>query len=236
MVRRFVRKRFSRKIRIKDLPKEEQPQERLIRQGVDALSDAELLAVIIRIGNERENALELSRRILKKFNIKNLSGVSFNQIKKFGNLTNAKASQILACFELARRLAAFKEREKPVIKEVKDVVDFLVPKMRHLNKEVFKGIYLDSRNRFIKEEVLFVGTLNESLIHPREIFKTALVEGATAVILAHNHPSGDPEPSKEDIRVTKKMIRIGELMDILVLDHIIIGDNRYVSMKEKNYI
>jgi len=218
----------------KTLPQEDMPREKLNKYGAKVLTDSELLAIILRTGNKQEDVFKLSKKLLAKHNLKSLSRIRINSLKKELGIGDAKASQIISCFELGRRLAAFKEDKKPIIKEAKDIVKIFMPEMSSLKKEHFKGIYLDSRRRVLKEETIFIGSLNESVIHPREIFQIALNENAAALILLHNHPSGDPSPSKFDINVTKELVEAGKILGIEVLDHIIIGSKKYFSFKEKS--
>lgn len=223
------------KLKIKDLPLEERPRERLIKYGPKALSNSELLAIILRNGSKKENVLELSKRLLKEDNIKSLSRKRINSLKNNLGIGTAKACQIIACFELGRRLAAFKDTSTPMINNVQDIAKIFMVEMSSLKKEHFKGIFLDSRKRIIKDETIFIGSLNASIIHPREIFQVALEEGSAAVILLHNHPSGNPEPSDDDIKITKQLVKAGEILGIEVLDHIIIGNKKYFSFREKGY-
>ena len=173
---------------------------------------------------------------MNEYNIKSLSRIGINNLKKTLGIGEAKACQIIACFELGRRLAAFKEVKKPIIRKAKDIAKLFVPELSFLKKEHFKAVYLNSRKRIIREETIFIGSLNESVVHPREIFQIALDENAAALILLHNHPSNDPAPSNFDIKITKELIKAGNILGIEVLDHIIIGGNRYASLKEKGLI
>ncbi len=218
------------------MPLVDKLRETMLKNGPKALSDSELLAIILRTGNKRENVINVANRLFSKYNVKSLSRISIGSLKKELGIGEAKACQIIACFELGRRLARFKEDKKLVIKNAKDIAKVFIPEMSSLKKEHFKGIYLDSRKKIIKEETIFIGSLNESVIHPREIFQIALNENAAALILIHNHPSGNPKPSKEDIEITKKLIEAGDILGIPVLDHIIIGDKKYFSMREKGLI
>ena len=223
-------------MKIKKLPSDERPREKLIKHGPRTLTNSELLAIILRTGNKKESVLELSNKFFKKYNLKSLSRLKTSTLKKQLGIGDAKACQIMACFELGKRLSAFKEGKKPVIRNAKDIAKLFIPEMLALEKEHFKGIYLDSRKRIIKQENIFIGSLNESVVHPREIFKIALDENAAAIILLHNHPSGDPSPSDFDIEITRELIKAGELLGIQVLDHIIIGGKKYVSLKDKGVI
>jgi DNA repair protein RadC len=223
------------KLKIKDFPIDERPRERLIKAGPKPLSDAELLAVILRTGNKKENVLELAKRLINEYNLKTLSRIRVNSLKKIFGIGEAKACQIIACFEIGRRTACLKNGRCKKINSAKDIANRLMAELSNLKKEYFIGIFLDSRKKIIKKETIFIGSLDSSIIHPREIFKIALAESAAAVILIHNHPSGDPIPSQEDIEITKQIIKAGEIIGIQVLDHIIIGDRKYISLKEKEY-
>jgi len=223
-------------MKIKTLPSDERPREKLIKHGSKTLTNSELLAIILRTGNKKESVLEISNKFFKKYNLKSLSRVKIAGLKKQLGVGDAKACQIMACFELGKRLSAFNEDKKPFVNTAKDIAKLFIPEMGSLEKEHFKGIYLDSRKRMIKQETIFVGSLNESVIHPREIFKIALDENAAAIILLHNHPSGDPNPSSFDIEITKELIEAGNILGIEILDHIIIGGNKYLSFKEKGII
>lgn len=224
------------KLKIKDLPPEERPRERLSKYGPKTLSNAELLALILGNGSKKECVLELSRKLLKENTIKTLSRKRVNALKSNLGIGEAKACQIIACFELGRRLAAFKEQTNPTINNAKDITKIFMPELYSLKKEHFKTIFLDSRQKVIKDETIFIGSLNASIVHPREIFQAALEEGAAGIILLHNHPSGNPDPSEEDIEITKQLVKAGEILGIEVLDHIIIANKRYFSFKEKGYL
>jgi DNA repair protein RadC len=224
------------KIKILDMQKEERPRERLIKNGASALSDSELLAIILRTGSKKENVINLSQRILGEYNIKQLSQINLTQLMKIHGIKESKATQISACFEIARRLESFNSVEKPKISSPEDVYRRLFPRMREQKKEMFIELCLDTKNQILKEEVISVGSLNANVVHPREVFKLALTESAAHIIVAHNHPSGDPTPSREDIEITKKLVETGTIMGITVLDHVIIGDGRHFSMKEAGHI
>jgi len=231
----YINKNYFKSMKIKSLPLDDRPREKLIKHGAENLTNSELLAIILRVGNKKENVLDLSNKLFNKYNIRSLSRVEISKLKKEMGIGNVKACQIIACFELGRRLAAFK-KEIPMINEAKDIARIFMPEMSALKQEHFKGIYLNSRKRIIKEETIFVGSLNESVIHPREIFKIALDENAAALILLHNHPSGDPTPSEFDIEVTKELVKAGDILGIKVLDHVILGENKYLSFKEEGLI
>jgi len=224
------------KIRILDMQKEERPRERLLKNGASALSDSELLAIILRTGSKNENVINLSQRILGEYNIKQLSQINITQLMKVHGIKESKAAQISACFEIARRLESFNSAEKPKISSPEDVYRRLFPRMREQKKEMFIELCLDTKNHILKEEVISLGSLNANVVHPREVFKLALTESAAHIIVAHNHPSGDPAPSREDIEITKKLVETGNIMGLTVLDHVIIGDGRHFSMKEAGHI
>ncbi|AKB32451.1 DNA repair protein RadC [Methanosarcina siciliae HI350] len=224
------------KVRIHDLPEEERPRERLIRNGPESLSNAELLGIILRTGSREENVISLCSRILKEYNIKQLSLANVSRLTQVHGVGKAKAAQIAAVFELARRLEIFVEEPKRKICSPRDVYSLMYPRMREQKKEKFITLYLDTKNQILKEEVVSIGSLNASIVHPREVFKSALLESSASVIMVHNHPSGDPSPSREDIMVTEKLVEGGKLLGIDILDHIIIGDGRYVSLKDEGFV
>ncbi len=224
------------KVKIHDLPEEERPRERLVRNGPESLSNAELLAIILRTGSRAENVVSMSSRILSEYSIKQLSLANIKRLMQIHGIGEAKASQISAVFELARRLETFVEEPKRKVRSPKDVYTLMYPKMREQKKERFITLYLDTKNQILKEETVSIGSLNASIVHPREVFKSALMESSASVIMIHNHPSGDPSPSREDIMVTEKLVEGGKLLGIDVLDHIIIGDGRYVSLKDEGFV
>lgn len=223
-------------VRIHDMPSEDRPRERLLKHGPGFLSNAELLSVILRTGSKDENVVSMSSRILSEYNLKQLSQANISQLTKIRGIGPAKATQIAAVFELARKLEIFTDDPKRKIRSANDVYSLLYPRHRELKKEHLTALYLDTKNNIIKEEVISIGSLNANIVHPREVFKSALMESSASVILTHNHPSGDPAPSREDIAVTEKLVEGGKILGISVLDHVIIGDGMYVSLKEEGYI
>jgi DNA repair protein RadC len=223
----------ERKYKIKDLPKIERPREKLMRYGPEKLSNSELLAIILRSGTKEENVVELANKILKRFSANELPNLTFNDLKDYPGLGPAKACEIIACFELGKRLLKDKKAEiyltpREVWKELKDLRDH--------KKEHFVIFYLDSRNQEIRREIISVGSLNANLVHPREVFEPAVRNLAAQIILAHNHPSGDPTPSEDDLEITKRLIEAGKILGIEVIDHIIIAKNGFLSFREKNLI
>jgi DNA repair protein RadC len=218
-------------MRIKDISLENRPRERLEKQGAASLSDAELLAVILKTGNKKENVIDMSNRLISKYGVDKLSSCSLKELQEINGIGKAKASQILALFEFNKRHNLAKQNGKP-IKSAKDVYEYASAKLDGMSQEFFMILHLDSKNRIVKNETVSIGTLNASLIHPREVFKSAIRESANSIILVHNHPSGDPQPSKEDEEITERLFDAGELLNIKVLDHVIIGNEKYYSFKE----
>jgi len=218
---------------IKELPRVERPREKLMQYGPEKLSNSELLAIILRSGTKEENAVELANKILKRFGADELPNLTFNDLKDYSGLGPAKACEIIACFELGKRLLKNKKAEiyltpKQVWEELKDLRDH--------KKEHFVIFYLDSRNQEIKREIISVGSLNANLVHPREVFEPAVRNLAAQIILAHNHPSGDPEPSEDDLEITKRLVEAGKILGIEIVDHIVITKTGFMSFKEKNLI
>ena len=212
----------------------------MIQSGPDALTDAELLAIVLTTGlwkkNYYEDVLELSNRILKEYGLKAvINEKNVEKLIKELEITKVKACQIVACFELGRRFFR-KDEEEIYIRDSKDAYNYLKDKIANLKKEQFRGLYLNSRNKLIHDEVISLGTLTTNLVHPREVFQPAVQYSAVAIILAHNHPSGDPEPSEDDIKITQQIIEASKIINIEILDHIIIGKNKYLSLKDKKLV
>ncbi|MCY3723553.1 JAB domain-containing protein [Candidatus Poribacteria bacterium] len=244
------------RIRIKDLPEDERPRERLRKHGPEALRDSDLLAIILKSGFQGTTAIQLGEQILMAFegDLKRMADHRSKQFEKIKGVGEAKAAQIVAALELGKRLARF-HAERDKITSPADVADLMMSRMRYLQKEIVCVLCLDTKGgvttkgitgdlsedldwgkRLLSEGTVFEGTLNASVFHPREIFRFAIEESANSIILVHNHPSGDPQPSQEDIRATKQLIEAGNQIGIKVLDHIIIGDGIFVSLKEENFI
>lgn len=219
---------------LKDLPPEVRPRERLVRDGERSLSDAELLAIILRTGSRDETALELAQRLLYQFGgLQGLCQCSLAELAKVKGVGMAKACQIKAAVEIGRRAFGTERSEKFVIRSPADVARLLMSEMRYLDREHLRAVLLNTRNMVVDVVTVSVGTLNASLAHPRECFKEAIRQSAAAVIFVHNHPSGDPTPSPEDVSLTRQLVEAGKLLGIEVLDHVIIGDGTYVSLKER---
>jgi len=222
---------------VRDLPKAERPRERLIKLGAEALSAQELLALIIARGIPEKSVINISQEVLNNFkNIKGVGEATIEQLCQIRGIGPAKAVQIKACFEIGKRGELEPEQKKYDIKNPSEVVKTIRALIKDKAKEHFKLIILDSRNKIIEITNISIGTLNANLAHPREIFKDAITRNAASIILAHNHPSGDPEPSEEDLKITKQLTEAGKILGIDVLDHIIIAKNSYISFKEKGLI
>jgi DNA repair protein RadC len=220
-------------MRIKEIPWYNRPGVRLRKKGVGSLSDAELLAIVLGRGDRTENAIDLSNRVLGCYNFHKLGDLSYCELEKVLR-NNVKAMKIQAMFEIFRRTNKLKKNGfKTRIKTAEDVYRYFVDELEIKNKEHFYVLFLDTKNRIIGEELVSVGTLNASLIHPREVFSPAIKACANSVILVHNHPSGDCEASSEDEEITKVLKGAGELLGINVLDHVIVGKDNFSSFKEK---
>ena len=223
-------------IKMKDIPLTERPQERLLKFGPESLSDSELLAIVLRTGTCGMNSITMCQHIFSEKNLKQLSRCDFFELTKIKGIGQTKACQIVSVFELSRRLETYTEEAKRKIKSPEDIYQYIYPKIREEKQEKFMILCLDTKNQIISNEIVFVGGLDFSIAQPREIFKIALLKSAASLILVHNHPSGDPTPSREDIETTNRMIESGKLLGIFVWDHIIIGDGRFVSMKQEELI
>lgn len=223
---------------IKEMPENERPREKLIRYGSNTLSNSELLAILIRTGSREQSALELANTIISSDNngIRFLANSTVEELSKIKGIGESKACQIIAAIELGNRLSRSTLEFKKTIRSPKDVKDIFINDMRFLEKEHFKVVFLNTKNEIIAFETISIGSLNASIVHPREVFNRAIKKSSASIILLHNHPSGNPEPSKEDINVTKRLIEAGKIIGIEVLDHIIIGDGEYFSLKENSLI
>jgi len=225
------------KVKIKDLPKNERPREKILRYGAEYLSNSELLALILRTGTKEESVLNLCDRLLSHCGgINGISGSSISDLKQVKGIGEAKATQILALAELSARFNSFKSGTVYAVNSPKDVSIYMMGQMKNLKKEYFKLIMLNTKNIIISVKDISIGNLNSSIVHPREVFIEAIKLSSASVILCHNHPSGDPAPSKEDILITKRLRECGTLLGIEVLDHVIIGNEAYISLKEKGII
>jgi DNA repair protein RadC len=223
---------LNESISIHDMPDKERPRERLMQYGASALSNAELLAIILRTGTAQENVLHLAERILARYQgLQGLAQTSPDELQDVPGLGAAKATQILAALEIGKRSITHRGNERPIIQTAADAAR-LVMDMGTLRQEQVHVILLDSGQRVIAIPTVYTGTLNTSVLRVSEIFREAITRNSPAVILVHNHPSGDPSPSPEDIELTRTLIAAGNLLDIQVFDHLIIGQSRWVSLKE----
>ena len=224
---------------VKELPVSERPYEKCERYGTEALSDAELLAVIIRTGTKKVRAIDLAVNILNYSTacpgLKGLNYLTLKELTKIKGIGRVKAIELLCITELTRRMAKEITRSSLLLTSPKSVADYYMQDMRHLSREQVVLLLLDTKNRLIKDMVISQGTVNTSIMPAREVFIYAVKYEAVGIILIHNHPSGDPGPSTEDIRVTKKIADAGNLIGISLMDHIIIGDNKYTSLKEEGF-
>jgi DNA repair protein RadC len=231
MEMRMAKKSFT----IHDLPISERPRERLQKLGIEALSAQEILALILGRGVSGESVMVTAQRLLSRFgSLKGIAGASVEELSQVKGIGVAKGSQIKAAFELANRVEAYSEAgNKPLVKTPEDVVGLVRGRLKGKKKEHFLALLVDTRNQLIKVAEISVGSLDSSLVHPREVFKEAISATAASVIFAHNHPSGDPTASEDDIRLTKRLAEAGEIVGIDVLDHIIISDRNYLSLKRE---
>lgn len=218
-------------VKIKNLPKHKQPREKLMEKGVENLRDSELMAILLRTGIKGKDVLKVSREVLLKNPTKKLLALNFKDLAKIKGIGPGKACLLLAAFELTKRALEVEDNNLPTIISTKDVVAQL-QELRTMKKEHFVALYLNARNQLIHKETVSIGTLNANLIHPREVFKSAVDHLAAAVILAHNHPSGNTEPSEDDLEVTKRLKEVGKILGIEVLDHVIVTKNNFSSIKE----
>jgi len=233
---------MSEGLRLKDQPASERPRERLVAHGAEALSNAELIAILLRTGLKGANAVEVGRQVIQKFgSLQSLALASVEDLKKVKGIGRDKAVTLVSAFALEQKMAKELQEESPVLDTPENVVRLVRAKNLLLETEQFQVLLLNTRKRLIRAEKISDGTLDTILVHPREVFKSAIAANAHAIVLVHNHPSGDPTPSEADIKVTRDLIRAGQLLKIEVLDHIIIGratERRakdYASLRELGY-
>jgi DNA repair protein RadC len=221
-------------LRIRDLPAGERPRERLRARGAAALSNAELLAILLRTGTQEESVLNLAARLLSRFQgLPGLARASFGELCAQSGMGEAKAAQLQAALELGRRLLSLGPGERVVVSSPQDIANLLMAEMGFLEQEHLRLVLLNTKNQVMGIPEVYRGSVNTSLIRVAELFREAVRENCPALIVVHNHPSGDPTPSAEDIAVTEQMVAAGKLLDIEVLDHLVIGGQRYVSLKER---
>ena len=223
-------------MKINELADHQKPRERMLSQGARYLSHAELLAILINTGRKGSSSLDIANELLKSVdNLKELKALSINDLNKIKGVGLYKALILKAAFELGERIHSGSIDDKIQITSPKDVADFMMGQMEHLKQEKFIVLFLNSKNIVIKKKTIFIGTLNASIVHPREIFSEAIKCASNAIIVLHNHPSGDTTPSNEDIKTTERLRECGQLLGIDLLDHVIIGDHEYLSMVEEGY-
>ncbi|MGE5814314.1 MAG: RadC family protein [Acidobacteriota bacterium] len=218
---------------MKGIAAHDRPRERLDRMGVAALGDHELLAIVLGHGHGRQSALDLASTLLDGAGgVHGLARASAEELQRINGIGAARAAQVLAAIELGRRTLSRVPRDRPQLLTARDAAAYLMPEFGSCRVEQFGVVILDSKHRVLKTRLLSVGSLDASVVHPREVFRAAVLGAAAAVVLFHNHPSGDPTPSDEDCELTRRLIAAGELMGITVLDHLILADSRYMSMRE----
>lgn len=222
-------------VSIRELSPEDRPRERLEKEGARSLSNPELVAIILSCGTKDENAISVAQGVLGKMGLRQLEGTGVTKLCKFRGVGQAKACRLVAAIELGKRVLST-PLEGVFVKSAADAVKIVAPSILNEKKEVFVGLYLNTKNRLLRKEIISIGSLDKSIAHPREVFKPAIEESAAGIVVLHNHPSGDASPSEEDIELTKELKEAGELLGIELLDHIIIGKNSYVSMRELKII
>lgn len=224
-------------VTMKDVPKQDRPRERLIELGSSHVSNQELLAILLGTGTREESVHELAQRVLMHFEGINLLREStLEELTAIKGIGAVKAVLILAAIELGKRMNQLKPQERYVIRSPEDGANFVMEEMRLLNQEHFVCLFLNTKNQIIHRQTVFIGSLNSSIVHPREVYREAVKRSAASIICVHNHPSGDPSPSQEDIQVTKRLAECGKMIGIELLDHLVIGDKKFVSLKEKGYV
>ncbi|KHF40942.1 RadC family protein [Halalkalibacter okhensis] len=222
---------------IRDVPVRERPRERLLQEGPQALTNQEILAIILRNGTRKESVLQVAQHLLAKFDgLMLLKDAAIEELCTVNGIGEAKAVELAAAIELGRRIHSMQPDERYVIRSPEDVSNYVMEDMRFLQQEHFDCLYLNTKNQVLLRKTIFIGSLNASIVHPREVFKEAFRRSAASIICMHNHPSGDPTPSREDIEVTKRLAESGKVLGIELLDHIIIGDRKFVSLKEQGYV
>jgi len=218
---------------IREIPQDERPRERLMRQGAAALKNEELLAILLGTGTQGESAIRLAERIIQECGgLRRFAEISWEELTQIRGVGPAKALQLQASIELGRRLARSRLPDMVRISRPQDAADLLMEEMRHLREEHFVCLFLNTKNQVIGRQTLSIGSLNASIVHPREVFRAAIRRSSASILCAHNHPSGDPAPSPEDVQLTRRLAEAGELIGIELLDHLVIGDNRFISLKE----
>lgn len=226
----------NRNFRMKDLPVDERPREKLIQQGPEALSNAELLSIILRTGSYNQTAIRLAETILGRVEgLKGLIDASVEELQEIPGIGQVKAVQLVALGELTRRVHSA-QFARQTIRSASDLVDLLMPRLRFMMKEFFLIVLLNAQNQILGIQEISRGSVNETIVHPREVFREAIRRSSSALVLVHNHPGGNPEPSREDLEVTRRLVEGSQLLGIQILDHLILGDGQYVSLKERGIL
>jgi len=222
---------------VREMPKEERPRERMIELGASSLSNEELLAILLRTGRKDLSVVELAKNVLYHLeSLEDLKRITVLELLQINGIKEAKATTIVAAIELGKRLSNLHRNQKVSIKSGYDVYHLLSADLTHLEQEHFICLYMNTKSELIKKETIFIGTLNQTLIHPREIYKNAIKLSASAIIFVHNHPSGDSNPSKADFQATTSLMESGVIMGIDVIDHIVIGNHEFYSLKDQKKI
>lgn len=220
---------------VREMPQEDRPRERLARLGPEALRDAELIAVLFRTGTRELGAVALAECVVRHFgDLRALARASIEELQQVKGLGSVKAIEIKAALELGMRLAAHTDRDRVKIRSAQDVADLLMVRFKHCETEQFKCLLMNTKHEVLKIVEVSQGGLDGTTAMPRDVFRQAVREGAGAAIVCHNHPSGDPEPSRDDLLLTQRLLQAGEVLGVSLLDHVIFGDDRYVSLKERN--
>ena len=225
-------------MKISEMPQLEMPREKLLRYGKESLSTAELLAILLRTGDKQKSAIDVAYELLAldRDGLRYIADCTAEELSEVKGVGNAKACQVLAAIELGRRIASFPREKNTTIKSSGDIADIFMERLRYEKKEHFYCVMLNAKGEILEEKEISVGDLNSSTVHPREVFAGAVKRSAGSMVCVHNHPSGTPEPSRDDIDTTKRLVQAGQLMGIPIIDHIIIGDGKYMSMKAEGLI
>lgn len=224
-------------VTMKDVPMQDRPRERLAKLGAQQVSNQELLSILLGTGTKTESVQQLAQRVLMHFEgINLLRDSTLEELTAIKGIGTVKAVVVLAAIELGNRINQLKPQERYCIRSPEDGANFVMEEMRMLKQEHFVCIFLNTKNQVIHRQTVFIGSLNASIVHPREVFREAVKRAAASIICCHNHPSGDPSPSQEDIQVTKRLAECGKMIGIELLDHLVIGDHKFISLKEKGYV
>ncbi|WYP25394.1 DNA repair protein RadC [Alkalihalobacillus sp. FSL W8-0930] len=222
---------------IRDVPVTERPRERLLQLGASVLTNQEIIAILLRTGSKKDSVIDLAGKVLSNFDgLDLLKEATIEELCSIDGIGLAKAVELSAAMELGRRIHTLQTKDRYVIRSPEDVSSLVMEDMRFLKQEHFVCLYLNTKNQVIFRHTVFIGSLNASIVHPREVFKEALRRSSASIICLHNHPSGDPSPSREDIDVTKRLYEAGRVLGIELLDHIIIGDRTFISLKEQGHV